>query len=236
MQQTHPLKYHDAWKKLCSAKGVIVPGGFGSRGISGMILAAQYARENRIPYLGLCLGMQIAVIEYARNVCLMADANSEEFDKDAKYKAIVFMPEISKTQMGGTMRLGDRATRFVESSSDSISKLLYGNNQVIHERHRHRYEVNPELVPEFEKAGLFFVGQDELRQRMIIMELKSHPFYVATQFHPEYKTRPLKPSPLFLGFILASCGLLEDFKNPTKKDDFPVLGRYKSMSDLLGDS
>ncbi|CAJ0751231.1 1498_t:CDS:10, partial [Entrophospora sp. SA101] len=196
--QTVPDKYKESWDTLKSADGILVPGGFGNRGIEGKILAARCARENKIPFLGICLGLQIAVIEFARNVCNLKCANSEEFDPKAKHQVVINMPEISTTEFGGTMRLGLKPTIFQEETK-SWSKLhkLY-DKQIILERHRHRYEVNPEYVAELESNGLYFVGRDELNRRMEIMELKDHPYYVGTQFHPEYLSRPLNPSPPFL--------------------------------------
>ncbi|KAJ1554902.1 CTP synthase ura7 [Cladochytrium tenue] len=208
-QKEDPVKFHEAWKSVCTANGILVPGGFGVRGTEGMVLAAKWARENRVPYLGICLGLQIAVIEYARNVCGLDGANSTEMDEDTEHPVVIFMPEISKTHMGGTMRLGSRATVFTEASGSAVTRRLYGGAAVIHERHRHRFEVSPEYVASLEAAGLQFVGKDERGERMIIMELPGHPYFVATQFHPEYKTRPLRPVPVFLGLILAASGGLE---------------------------
>jgi CTP synthase len=201
-----------------------------------MILAAKYARENSVPYFGICLGMQIAVIEFSRNVLGIKGATSQEFvDKSVKDEgdwAIVFMPEIDKVQMGGTMRLGSRATVMSADKGDKC-RVLYKNADVIHERHRHRYEVNPAYVEKLEAAGLEFVGQDEAGERMILMELKAHPYMVASQFHPEYKTRPLRPTPLFLGFVLASAGLWDGFKDGgVSVGEKEVLGRYPSSLDL----
>lgn len=207
MLEAEPAKYHDAWKTLVGASGILVPGGFGTRGTEGMMLAAKWARENKIPYLGICLGFQVAVIEFARNVCNLEGANSAELDEKTKYPVVIFMPEISKTHLGGTMRLGDRVTVFNESRNAENSKVikLYGGEREIHERHRHRYEVNPKFVEHIKKEGLEFIGTDEKGERMIIFELNDHPFYVGTQFHPEYKTRPLRPTPVFLGFVAASA-------------------------------
>ncbi|KAF3450124.1 hypothetical protein FNV43_RR06204 [Rhamnella rubrinervis] len=202
-----PDAYKAAWKLLKGADGVLVPGGFGDRGVPGKILAAKYARENRIPYLGICLGMQIAVIEFARSVLGLRDANSTEFDPNTKNPCVIFMPEGSKTQMGGTMRLGSRKTYF--QVMDCKSAKLYGNRKFIAERHRHRYEVNPEMVTRLEKAGLSFTGKDDTGRRMEIVELRNHPYYIGVQFHPEFKSRPGKPSALFLGLIAAACGQLE---------------------------
>lgn len=208
VQNSDPVRYHDAWKKLVAAQGVLVPGGFGDRGSLGKMNASKWARENKIPFLGICLGLQMAVVEFARNVLNLENANSTEFDKETAHPVVVFMPEISTTHMGGTMRLGSRETIFTADSEDTVVRKLYNNVASVSERHRHRYEVNPKYVQKLEDAGMKFIGKDEAGKRMIILELKDHPFYVATQFHPEYKTRPLKPCPVFLGFILASSGLL----------------------------
>nr|CAG8515774.1 7089_t:CDS:10 [Entrophospora candida] len=216
-------KYQEAWKVLRSANGILIPGGFGNRGIEGKISAAKWARENKIPYLGICLGMQIAVIEFARNVCKMTDSDSEEFNPKATNQVIINMPEISTTCLGGTMRLGLRPTVF-QPKSELWSKMrkLYEimnmteiDTGIVQERHRHRYEVNPKYVKNFESWGLKFVGRDETGQRMEIMEYQNHPFFVGTQYHPEYLSRPLKPSPAFLGFVSASAGLTIEspFKN-----------------------
>ncbi|XP_041024863.1 CTP synthase-like isoform X1 [Juglans microcarpa x Juglans regia] len=199
----NPDAYKAAWKLLKGADGVLVPGGFGDRGVQGKILAAKYARENKVPFLGICLGMQIAVIEFARSVLGLQDANSTEFDANTRNPCIIFMPEGSKTHMGGTMRLGSRRTYF--QVMDCKSAKLYGSRSFIDERHRHRYEVNPDMVARLEKAGLSFAGKDETGCRMEIIELPHHPYFIGVQFHPEFKSRPEKPSPLFLGLIEAAC-------------------------------
>jgi CTP synthase len=199
-----PEKYAEAWNILKAADGILVPGGFGIRGIEGKIKAAEYARVNKVPYLGVCLGLQIATIEFCRNVLDMENANSTEFDENTPQPAVIFMPEISKTHMGGTMRLGAKPTPFLVD--DCKIKRLYGNQSFVNERHRHRYEVNPELIEQIEAAGLIYVGKDETGQRCEIMELKDHPYYVGTQYHPEFKSRPGKPSPPFLGLLMAASG------------------------------
>ncbi|KAK9469677.1 CTP synthase N-terminus-domain-containing protein [Lipomyces arxii] len=223
------VNFHKAWHEVCSADGILVPGGFGVRGTEGMIAACKWARENKVPYLGICLGLQIAVIEYARNVLGIKDqaivdilvslleanthldAHSEELVPEPPANPlIVFMPEVSKTHLGGTMRLGLRPTIFQDDSEWSKLRKLYGGVEAVHERHRHRYEVNPEFVPELEKAGLTFVGKDDKGERMEILELKSHPYFVGTQYHPEYLSRVLNPSKPYLGFIAASSGTLGD--------------------------
>ncbi|XP_038987139.1 CTP synthase-like isoform X4 [Phoenix dactylifera] len=209
-----PDAYNAAWNLLKGADGILVPGGFGDRGVQGKILAAKYARENNVPYLGICLGMQIAVIDFARSVMNLWDANSTEFDPDTRTPCVVFMPEGSKTHMGGTMRLGSRRTYFHVTDCKSVK--LYGNVSYVDERHRHRYEVNPDMVAEFESAGLAFVGKDETGKRMEIIELPAHPYFVGVQFHPEFKSRPGQPSALFSGLIAASCGQLDALlQNPS---------------------
>lgn len=208
MAKENPDAYKLAWKLLKGANGILVPGGFGDRGVKGKILAAKYARENRVPFLGICLGMQIAVIEFARSVLGLQDANSTEFDPNTKNPCVIFMPEGSKTHMGGTMRLGSRRTYF--QVMDCKAAKLYENRSFIDERHRHRYEVNPNMVSRLEDAGLSFTGKDETGQRMEIVELSNHPYYIGAQFHPEFKSRPGKPSALFSGLIAAACGQLDD--------------------------
>ncbi|XP_059074529.1 uncharacterized protein LOC131027416 isoform X3 [Cryptomeria japonica] len=202
-----PDSHTAAWNSLKGSDGILVPGGFGDRGVQGKILAAKYARENNVPYLGICLGMQIAVIEFARSVLGMAEANSTEFDKETPHPCVIFMPEGSKTHMGGTMRLGSRRTYF--QNADCITAKLYGKSDYVDERHRHRYEVNPNMVEKLEKSGLMFVGKDETGRRMEILELPCHPYFVGVQFHPEFKSRPGKVSAVFLGLILAASGQLK---------------------------
>ena len=195
---------HSDWDVLRAADGILVPGGFGDRGIEGKILAANYARTNKVPYLGICLGLQIATIEFCRNVLGMEGANSTEFDENTPHPAVVFMPEISKTHLGGTMRLGSRPTIF--QVDDCMTRRLYGGAAQVDERHRHRYEVNPDLIERIEAEGLVYVGKDETGQRCEIFELDGHPYYVGVQYHPEFKSRPEKPSPPFLGLLKAASG------------------------------
>ena len=186
---------------LSNVDGIIVPGGFGGRGIEGMILAAKYARENGVPYLGICLGMQIAVIEYARNVALLKNANSGEFDKDCVYKVIDFMPGQSEEKdKGGTLRLGsypckvNRGTKLFECyKADEIA-----------ERHRHRYEFNNDFREKLTSCGLVLAGTSPDGRLVETVEIKDHPFFVGVQFHPEFKSRPNKPHPLFKGFVSAA--------------------------------
>ena len=204
-KKTDLESYEQAWGLLKAADGILVPGGFGIRGIEGKIKAAEYARKNSIPYLGVCLGLQVATIEFCRNVLGLEGANSTEFDEEPPHAAVVFMPEISKTHMGGTMRLGTKPTPFLVD--DCKIKRLYGGADHVDERHRHRYEVNPELIEEIEGSGLVFVGKDETGERCEIMELEGHPYFVGTQYHPEFKSRPDRPSPPFLGLLMAATGM-----------------------------
>ena len=182
--------------------GIIVPGGFGYRGIEGKIDTIRYARENKIPYLGLCLGMQCAVIEFARNVCAMKKANSSEFIPDTPYPVIDLMSDQEDvTEKGGTMRLGIYPCKLKDGTK---ARKLYDNKEIIYERHRHRYEVSNELRPILEKAGLVISGTSPDGRLVEIIELKDHPYFEATQAHPEFKSRPNRPHPLFLGFIEAA--------------------------------
>jgi len=206
-EKVDPKSYDAAWKALRSVQGVLVPGGFGSRGIEGKVATANYCRTSGIPYLGICVGLQTAVIEFARNQLGWEGANSTEFDEATPHPVVVFLPEASTLVMGGTMRLGSRATIIHDPSA--LSCKLYGGSPVIYERHRHRYEVNASCVPMMEKHGLHFAGQDDRGQRMELCELRGHPFFIACQFHPEFKSRPARPGPLFLGLVLAAQGKLE---------------------------
>ncbi|XP_033226029.1 CTP synthase-like isoform X2 [Belonocnema kinseyi] len=220
-KQSTPVIFYEAWQELCKSDGVIVPGGFGKRGIEGKIEACKWCRLNNKPFLGICLGMQTAVIEFGRNVLNLSNANSTEFDSETENPLVIDMPEHNQGQMGGTMRLGKRTTIFTEG--ESAIKQLYGNKDSVEERHRHRYEVNPKFVTALEAAGMKFVGHDEKLERMEIIELEGHPYYVATQYHPEYLSRPLKPSPPFLGLILASVGKLESYLSKDTRKASPEI-------------
>ncbi len=188
-------------EKLAGLDGIIVPGGFGSRGIEGMILAARYARENDIPYFGICLGMQIAVIEYARNVVGIADAHSGEFDELCKNKVIDFMPgQSDNVDKGGTLRLG--AYPCVISEGTTMERC-YGS-KTISERHRHRYEFNNDYREALTSAGLTLSGLSPDGRLVETVELTDRDFYVGVQYHPEFKSRPNKAHPLFAGFISAA--------------------------------
>ena len=183
-----------------NTKGIIVPGGFGSRGIEGKIKAINYARCNKIPFLGICLGMQLAVIEFARNV-LNLDATSTEFDTTTSNPVIDLMADQkSISNMGGTLRLGNYECSIVK---DTLASKLYKSDKIL-ERHRHRYEFNNAYREELEKNGLIVSGINEVNNLVEIVELKDHPYFIACQFHPEFKSRPTRPHPLFDGFIKVS--------------------------------
>lgn len=205
-----PATFHKAWHEVCTAQGIIVPGGFGHRGTEGMIQAAKWARTKKVPFLGVCLGMQIAVIEFARSVCNMPNASSIEMDPQCKEPVVIFMPEIDPVNLGGTMRLGLRPTHFQDGTEWSKVRKMYNNKKVVLERHRHRYEVNPECIEKLQSQGLEFVGRDEKGERMEVIELKDHPWYVGVQFHPEYLSRVLAPSRPYLGFVASAAGCLEE--------------------------
>ena len=202
-------QYASGWACIKAADGVLVPGGFGARAVEGKILAARYAREHKKPYLGVCLGFQVAVIEFARTVLGHTSANSTEFEAKCADPVVIFMPEGSKTHMGGTMRLGARRT--VMQTANCQTCKLYGGAKEFDERHRHRYEVNVSYVPAMEAKGLEFVGKDTTGERMEVLELRDHPYFVAAQYHPEFKSRPLKPSPLFYGLICAASGIKPEY-------------------------
>ena len=226
-----------------------------------MIKAAEYARMNNIPYLGICLGMQLAVIEYARNVCGIANAASIELDEKTTEPIVIFMPEIDKHNLGGTMRLGLRPTHFQDGSGWSRLRGLYSASQrnrslgdatkltngassalspgadvgapIILERHRHRYEVNPEYIERLASSGLHFVGKDDKGERMEIIELKDHRWFVGVQFHPEYLSRVLEPSKPYLGFVAASAGVLDDVMARLKGSKVLGIVNGSNGSDVL---
>ncbi len=191
----------NAREVLSGCDGILVPGGFGGRGIEGMIAAARYARESRMPYLGLCLGMQIAVIEFARHVCGFADANSGEFDPDSTHRVIDYLPDQSDAvAKGGTLRLG--AWPCAIAPGTQMARCY--EQSLISERHRHRYEFNNEFREALADAGLVLSGTSPDGTIVETVELSDSPFFVGVQFHPEFKSRPNKPPPLFLGFVHAS--------------------------------
>lgn len=196
------LEKSDCETMLSGIDGMIIPGGFGNRGTEGMILAAQYARENRIPYLGICLGMQMAMIEFARHVIGYTDANSSELAPDTAHPVIDLMPEQKNvTDLGGTMRLGAYPCIL---KKDSKAYQLYGREQIF-ERHRHRYEVNNEYRDIYEAKGMELSGVSPDGHIVEMIELKDHPYYVATQAHPEFKSRPNHAHPLFAGLVKAAA-------------------------------
>jgi CTP synthase len=181
--------------------GLLVPGGFGERGIEGKITAARYAREKKIPYLGLCLGMQVATIEFARHVLKLEKAHSTEFEPNTPDPVIALLDEQKKiSKKGGTMRLGSQPCQLVMGT---LANHLYGAF-LIHERHRHRFEFNNSYRERFEQAGFVFSGLSPDGKLVEVIELKDHPFFIASQFHPEFQSKPNKPHPLFKGFIAAS--------------------------------
>ena len=192
--------------RLAGIQGMIVPGGFGSRGIEGMILAAKYAREHHVPYFGICLGMQIAVIEFARNAAGLAGANSHEFDENSPYKVIHFMPgQNDEIDKGGTLRLGKYPCILREKT---VIAGCYGKTE-ISERHRHRYEFANEYRETLENAGLCLSGLSPDGRLVETVEIPGERFFVGVQFHPEFKSRPNRPHPLFIGFVKASMEMLE---------------------------
>lgn len=195
------LEKDKGWDIIQNSDGILVPGGFGSRGIEGKILAARYAREKQVPYLGLCLGMQTMCIDFARGVLNHEDANSSEFDRGTEYPVIdLMLDQRSVTDMGGTMRLGLYPC---ELQKESKAAVAYGEERV-DERHRHRFEFNNAYKQDFEKGGMTFTGMSPDGKLVEIAELKDHPFMVGSQFHPEFLSRPMKPHPLFVGFVKAA--------------------------------
>jgi CTP synthase len=207
------LEKHKKTDELSTLDGIVVPGGFGYRGIEGKIIAAQFARENNVPYLGLCLGMQVMCIEFARNVLNMDDANSSEFDESTSYPVINLMLEQRAiTEMGGTMRLGEYPCIL---SSQSLAARAY-NAETVYERHRHRFEFNNEYRDIFEANGVCFSGQSPDQILVEIAELQDHPFMLGSQFHPEFLSRPNRPHSLFTAFTRASVEFREERKRITK--------------------
>ena len=212
------LESSDVKEILENSDAILVPGGFGERGIEGMIAAARYARENKIPYLGICLGMQVAVIEYARNVLGLKDAHSSEFNKESHNPVIGLIHEwidsngkLEKrdedSELGGTMRLGGQQCLL---SKGSLTENLYGSKK-IYERHRHRYEVNNNYVEQLISSGMDVAGRSEDNNLVEVVELKDHPWFIGCQFHPEFTSNPREGHPLFKGFIKAA----KDFQNKT---------------------
>ncbi|MGN1153162.1 MAG: gamma-glutamyl-gamma-aminobutyrate hydrolase family protein, partial [Candidatus Gastranaerophilaceae bacterium] len=194
--------YSECKKLLGDVQGLVVPGGFGVRGIEGKLNTIRYARENNLPFLGICLGMQCAVIEYARNVVGLKDANSKEFDEGATYPVIDLMTEQKNVKgYGGTMRLGAYDCIIKKGT---VAEKAYGVT-TISERHRHRYEVNNEYLDKIASAGLVFSGMSPDGMLAEMVELPQNDWFVAAQFHPEFKSRPNRPHPLFLGLVTAAA-------------------------------
>jgi CTP synthase len=197
--EAEAIEERGAAEVIGEVDGILVPGGFGDRGVEGKILAAKYARENNIPYFGICLGMQIATIEYARNVCGLEDANSTEFSKTTLHPVICLQEEQKGIEdMGATMRLG--SCESIVFAGTKASELYHGAER-IHERHRHRYEVNSDYQQQLQDAGLVISSVSAEEGLVEIVELPNHPFYVACQFHPEFQSKPNHPHPLFSGFV-----------------------------------
>ncbi len=195
------LSWAEAERRLSQAHGVLIPGGFGIRGIEGKIAAARFARENSVPFLGVCLGMQVAVVEFARHVVGLDGANSSEFDPETPYPVIDLLPEQKEIEdMGGTMRLGSDPVKVVEGTR---AFAAYGET-VVYERHRHRYEVNNTIRPQLVAQGLIVCGTSPDGKLVEIIELPDHPWFCASQFHPEFKSRPNRPQPLFRDFVGAA--------------------------------
>ena len=197
--------------ELKQLNGVVVPGGFGYRGIEGKILAIEYLRKNKIPFLGICLGLQCAVIEFARNVCKISDANSSEFSQITKNSVIDILPNqnLENDDVGASMRLGTYPCKI---TPDTVASKIY-NNEIIYERHRHRYEVNNKFRKQLEDEGLIFSGLSPDEDLVEMIELKDHPYFVASQFHPEFKSRPWDPAPMFNSFIKASKNIENVIEN-----------------------
>ncbi|MHC4567505.1 MAG: CTP synthase [Planctomycetota bacterium] len=192
----------NAAEHLKKVDGIIVPGGFGTRGAEGKIACVKYVRENNVPYLGICLGFQMAVLEFARNVCGMKKANSTEIEPDCAEPVIDILPEQKKIEgLGGNMRLGGRD---VELKAETLAWELFGKVDSVRMRFRHRYEVDPRYIEKLEEAGLVFSGKAPNQPIMQILELPSHPYFFGTQAHPCLTSRPLKPQPMFVGLVAAA--------------------------------
>ncbi|MCJ7606599.1 MAG: CTP synthase (glutamine hydrolyzing) [Thermoplasmata archaeon] len=189
---------------LKEADGILIPGGFGSRGTDGKIQAIRYARENKVPFLGVCLGFQLVVVEFARNVLSYHDANSSEFDSHTQYPVVDLLPEQKDvTKKGATMRLGAQPVMLEKGST---AEKLYGASE-ISERHRHRFEVNPHYIDRLQEKGLRFTGRSPDGGKMEVLEIKDHPYFIGSQFHPEFKSRPQRPAPLHYGLVKAALEL-----------------------------
>jgi len=209
--ETTSLTDENVSEALDDVDGIIVPGGFGTRGAEGKITCIKYARENNLPYLGLCFGFQMAVIEFARNVCALTHANSTEIEPDCSEPVIGVLPEQKKIEgLGGNMRLGGRD---VEIKTKTMAWELFGRTDSVRMRFRHRYEVDPRYIEQLEKAGLVFSGKAPDQPIMQILELPSHPYFCGTQAHPCLTSRPLRPHPMFVGLVAAAM----QKQNPQEK-------------------
>jgi CTP synthase len=207
------MSLDEARAALAGVDGVLVPGGFGSRGWEGKILACRVAREDEIPYLGICLGMHVAVSEFARHVCGLDGANSTEMDPETPFPVIDLLPEQKEVEdLGGTMRLGAQA---VELGEGTKTRFVYADEPVISERHRHRYEVNNAFRQQLTDGGLVVSGTFQEGRLVEIIELPEHPWFVASQFHPEFKSRPTRPAPLFREFVAATLVRARARRNAT---------------------
>ena len=198
---TEEIEKHGAETLLEGVDGILVPGGFGKRGVEGKIQAVRYARENGVPFLGICLGMQVATVEFARHVLGLRDAHSTEFNPHTPHPVITLLPEQERVkELGGTLRLGASPIRI---RRNTLAWRVYQDDLVL-ERHRHRYEFNPEYRDRFERAGFLISGEEATRGLVEIIELRDHPFFIAGQFHPEFKSRPMAPHPLFRALVAAA--------------------------------
>jgi CTP synthase len=208
-------------------KGILVAPGFGSRGTDGKLFACKYARENKIPFLGICLGMQMAVLEFARNVAGIPGAASVEIVPKTEFPVIDLMEDQKRlTSKGGTMRLGAYECRIERGS---LAYRIYGK-QVIHERHRHRYELNDSYADTLEKAGMKATGRNPETGLVEIVEIKDHPFYIGVQFHPELKSTPETPAPLFRSFVAAALKYQEAEKNQEAENIAPAFSTRKQKT------
>ena len=219
-------------ERLFDVDSILVPGGFGKRGVEGMIRAIEFARGRKIPFFGICLGLQAAMVEFARNVCGLAGAHSSEFVSQPPYKVIYKMRElVGVDQMGGTMRLGKYPCRLTPGS---MAWEMYGSDEVW-ERHRHRYEVNPEYVPLFEEKGLVVSGKSPDRIFVEVVELPDHPWFLACQFHPEFKSKPYDPHPIFKSFIAAAVEYRKSRELEDETVEDPEAAEERIMEEIMAD-
>ncbi len=211
-------KSGDVEKQLAGLSGILVPGGFGNRGVEGKILAIRYARENKVPYFGICIGLQLAIIEFARHVCNIAKATSREFSNTGEFIIDLMEDQRKVDRVGGSMRLGSYACRL---ANDSLAFKVYGKKEVT-ERHRHRYELNNHYRRTLEEKGMSLSGENPDLKLIEMAEIKKHPWFLACQFHPEFQSKPFLPHPLFVGFIKAALAFsLPRGKKPSKSDFRP---------------